>query len=171
MILRWLFGPTEEGPKTATEELRELVARSMPQADAVDAAVVFATAGLLAAVAHADRAYTQSERETVHSALSRMHGLGDGSVEAICALLEEHLDELAHESIQTYTRILYEHVERGARLEVLEVLLELGASDDNLSIEETNLLRRIASGLGLSQEEYLALQHQHRKRLSVLTDK
>jgi len=87
----------------------------------------------------------------------------------VAALLGERMAELAHESLQTYTRVLYEQLERGARLEVLDVLMDLAAADQLLAMEETNLLRRIARGLGLSDHDYLAAQERHRMRLSVLT--
>ena len=64
--------------------------------------------------------------------------------------------------------MLYEGLTREARLEVLEALMDLAAADELLDMQETNLLRRIARGLGLSDQEYLASQERHRQRLSVL---
>jgi uncharacterized tellurite resistance protein B-like protein len=166
--LRRLFGGSDVGLPTASAELMALVARSMPQSDAETAALVGAVAGLMSTVAHADRVYTDEERFHVRTALERMHALSAGSAAAISELLETRMAELAHESLQTYTRILYEGMERGGRLEVLDVLMDLAAADDVLSTEETNLLRRIARALGLSDDEYLASQQRHRDKLGVL---
>lgn len=170
MLFRWLLG-NGNNPKSApaaSDELRALVSRSMPEADLATASIVGAVAGLCAIVAHADRAYTDAERALVRAALGRVHGLSPGAVDAVCALLEVRLSELAFESLQTYTAVLNEHAERAARLEVLDVLMDLAAADDLLDMQETNVLRRIARSLGLDDREYLASQSRHRERLSVL---
>jgi uncharacterized tellurite resistance protein B-like protein len=168
MLFQWLFGEKQDSAATASGELLKLVAHSMPGADADTAAVIGATAGLLATVAHADRNYTEAEREAVRDALSKVQGLGSGAFTAIEELLAERVGELAHESIQTFTRVLYEKLERSARLEVFEALMDLAAADEVLDMQETNLLRRIARALGLSDPEYNASQARHRQRLSIL---
>jgi uncharacterized tellurite resistance protein B-like protein len=168
MVLRWLFGDSTSSAPTASGELLALVKRFMPAADADGAAIVGAVAGLLASVAHADRVYGPEERAHVQDALGRMPGLTPEAVAAVCELLDTRLADLAHESLQTYTRVLYERLERHARFEVLEVLMDLAAADELLTMDETALLRRVTRGLGLSDQEYLASQERHRERLSVL---
>jgi uncharacterized tellurite resistance protein B-like protein len=166
---RWLFGDSESSsPPTASKELVALVSRFMPMADADAAAIVGAVSGLLATVAHVDRNYGPEEREHIREALGRMHGLTSEAVSAICELLDTRMVDLAHESLQTYTRVLYERLEREARVEVLDLLMDLGAADHVLTMDETLLLRRVARGLGLSDQEYVVSQDRHRERLSVL---
>ena len=168
MLFKWLKGDEASRTPGASEELIKLVARSMPKANAHDAAIVGALAGLMASVAHADRKYTEAEREAVSSAFAKLHCLAPEALGAIESLFEERLAELAHEPLQTYTRVLYDGLEREARFEVFEALMDLAAADEVVDMLETNLLRRIARGLGLSDHEYLASQERHRKRLSVL---
>jgi len=170
MLFTWLFGETSERAPTASDELRRLCALSMPGADEHSVAIVGAVAGLLATVAHADRNYTEAERDAVRDALLKVHGLEPGSLKSIEELLQEHIAELAHEPLQAYTRVLYEGLERNARLEVFEVLVDLAAADEALDMQETNLLRRIARAIGLSDDEYVASQQRHRQRLSVLRE-
>lgn len=168
MLFKWLMGEDASRTPRASEELQALVARSMPKADAHEAAVVGALAGLMATVAHADRKYTEAEREAVSSAFAKIGSLASEALGAIEELFAERLTDLAHEPLQTYTRVLYEGMTREARLEVLEALMDLAAADELLDMHETNLLRRIARGLGLSDQEYVASQERHRARLSVL---
>lgn len=170
MLFRWLKGEgTDDAARpNASEELKRLVARSLDDASAETAAVIGAVAGLLAFVAYADRSYSDEERASVATALGRMHALPAHAVDAISELLSSRIRELAAESLPTYTRVLYELTERDARLELLDVLMDLAAADDVLSMDETNGLRRIAKLLGLSEDEYLAAQARHRGRLSVL---
>jgi uncharacterized tellurite resistance protein B-like protein len=168
MLFKWLLGDEEKRTPRASEELHGLVMRSMPKADAQEAAIVGALAGLMASVVHADRQYTEAEREAVSSALAKLGTLAPEALGAIEELFAERLVELAHEPLQTYTRVLYEGLERPARHEVFEALMDLAAADEVLDMQETNLLRRIARGLGLSDHEYVASQERHRARLSVL---
>ncbi len=169
MLLKWLFGDSEAAANpSASKELRALVARHMPKADDHTAAVVGALAGLLATVAHADRVYTDTEREHVRQSLQNIPVLAEGAAEAIEALLSQRMAELAHESLQVYTRVLYNGLERWARLEVFEVLMDLAAVDEVLDMHETNLLRRIANALGLTEAEYAASQARHKEKLSLL---
>jgi uncharacterized tellurite resistance protein B-like protein len=168
MLFKWLLGNSEARSPTASEELRKLVAHSMPEADVQQAAIIGAVAGLLATVAYVDRKYAEAEREQIADALGRMHALAPQALGAIEELLSERLPELSHEPLQTYTRVLYEGLERGARLEVFEVLMDLAAADEVLDMDETNLLRRIAHAMGLSDHEYAVSQERHRERLSVL---
>jgi uncharacterized tellurite resistance protein B-like protein len=171
MLFRWLMGPdkTRERP-TASDELKRLVQASLTDADA-DAesiALVAAVAGLLSYVAYADRAYREEEQLAVHDALARMHLLSPPALGAVTTLLSARIAELAAEPIHNYTRVLVELTERTARLQLLDLLLDLAAADHVLSIDETNLLRRVANLLGLSEHDYVASQARHRERLSVL---
>src|SRR4051794_31541271 len=119
MLFRWLLGNSDETTaKSASDELLALVRRSLPDADAGGVAVIGAVAGLLATVAHADRVYTAEERGHVRDTLARLHGFTPAALDAILALLEQRMAELAHESLQTYTRVLYEQTEREARVEL-----------------------------------------------------
>ncbi|MET0340740.1 MAG: TerB family tellurite resistance protein [Polyangiales bacterium] len=170
MLFRWLRGDTGavDAPKAASEELTQLVRASLPDASVEAAAIIGAVAGLLAFVAYADRDYHDDERRTVRDALGRIDGLPSHAGEPISDLLASRIGELAHEPLQTYTRVLYEHTSREARLEVLDVLMDVAIADDVLSMDETNDLRRIARQLGLSDRDYDAVQARHRERLSVL---
>jgi uncharacterized tellurite resistance protein B-like protein len=70
--------------------------------------------------------------------------------------------------MQAHTRLLRDGAELEQRREILDVLVDLGATDGELSMDETNLLRRVTTALGLSQDDYVAAQSRHRERLSVL---
>jgi len=168
MLFRFLLGEKSQSTPTATDELRGAVAAAMPGADAESAAIVGAVAGLCAIVAFVDREYAAAERVAVRELLGKVHGLPSHAVDGVCALLEARIAELAHESLQTCTRVLYERTERGARVEVLDMLMDLAAADEAVSTDETNMLRRIATGLGLSENEYISSQSRYRERLSIL---
>ena len=167
MIFRKRGAPAPE-PASAAARLHALVAGHLPDADADTHALVTAIAGLLACVAYADRQYREEEQAHVREALGSVHGLSPAGVEAICAVLQQHLVEIAATNQQQHTRRLRELAEPELRREVLDALVDLAAADHELSMAETELLRRTATAMGLTQDDYVASQTRHRERLSVL---
>ena len=64
------------------------------------------TDSLLAAVAYADRDYSQTEEQFVRQLLGRVEGMTDASVDAICAAMRRHVVEVSTVKIPHYTREL-----------------------------------------------------------------
>lgn len=163
-----LFGKRKPAAIVPTDRLDAVVRAQLPDADDEAVRLTVAVAGLLACIAYADRKYTAEEQAHVQEALSRIDGLAGAAVETICATLRDHIVRIAVGNTQTYTRDVRELVEPEVRRELLDVLVDLAASDGELVLAETDLLRRTASALGLSPDDYLASQARHRARLSVL---
>lgn len=162
--------PKPAAPRAGADVLRDRV-RSELHVDAEDedtASIVIAVAGLLASVAYADRVYGEAERAYARDALSRLDGLTSSGVDAICELLNEHGRQIAAQNPQAFTRELRERTDIELRREVLTVLVDLAAVDGELSLAETDLLRRTSSALGLTPDDYLHAQAQHRDKLSLL---
>ncbi len=165
-----LFGREKRGevPAGASARLAEAVRLSLPEADEDTRAIVTATAGLLACVAYADRDFSDAEEREVHEVLGRIHGLHLRGVEAICGVLREEIVALGSAGDQVWARVLRERGDRALRCEVLEVLVDIAAADGELSLAETNYLRRLAPSLGLIQADYDAAQERHKDKLTVL---
>jgi uncharacterized tellurite resistance protein B-like protein len=150
------------------DRLERLIRAHLPDADDETRRLAGALTGLLACVAYADRKYDVTEQAHTREALQRVHGLGTAGVDAICEALQLHIAELATTNMQVHTRQLRELSELELRREVLDVLVDLAAADGELSLVETDLLRRTTAAMGLTQDDYLAAQARHRERLSVL---
>jgi uncharacterized tellurite resistance protein B-like protein len=155
-------------PDNSRKELAKIVHTHMSEADEDTVRIVVAIAGLLACVAFADRKYTVSEQDQVQRELTRIRGISNAGVEAICEILKDKIFWLTVTAAQNYERDLYELTEPETRLEVLDALMALAAADGTVSVVETNFLRRTANGLGLSSEDYNAAQARYRDKLSVL---
>jgi uncharacterized tellurite resistance protein B-like protein len=153
---------------SASDDLSELVREHASDTDVDAQRMIVAVAGLLACVAHADRRHGDAERAYVRAALSRMQGLTPAGVEAVCQVLARRGAQIGAVNPQAYTRELRERAELELRREVLDVLVDLAAADDELSLAETDLLRRTTSALGLTPEDYLASQARHRDKLKLL---
>jgi len=168
MIFRRKDKPEEVTPE-ARDRLAEIVERYLADADDATRRIVTAVAGLLAKVAYADGHYSTQEEATIQKELSRVHGLSQAGVDAICGLLSDQISHVALRGDHDWTRDLRELAERELRLEVLEVLIEMAVADEVLKHDEQTQLRRIAKALSLTQDEYNALQAKHRDKLSTLS--
>ena len=167
-----MFFRRKEEPKTLTPEARDrlaqIVAKYLVEADDATRRIVTAVAGLLAKIAYADGDYSAQEEATIRQELSRVHGLSQAGVDAICGLLADQISHVALLGDHDWTRDLRDLADRALRLEVLEVLVEMAVAAQVLKQDEQVQLRRITKALNLTQDEYNALQAKHRDKLSTL---
>lgn len=163
----WNRSPDAREPELS-EQLLAIVGAQLPEADPATVRIVAAISGLLACVAFSDRELHEAERKHLREILGRVHGMRAEGAEAICGLLERHLTQFTVVNPHAYTRSLRELTDREMRLEVLDVLVDIGAADGELSFEETQTIRRLTSALGLDQNDYNTAQSRHRDRLSSI---
>ncbi|HJK97090.1 MAG TPA: TerB family tellurite resistance protein [Polyangiaceae bacterium LLY-WYZ-14_1] len=153
---------------TVGEELLAVVRQHMADADEAEVRVVAAVAGLFACVAYADRDYSPAEAEQIRRYLGHIQDLPPEAARAIGALLDRATADLARVGVHGHTRVVKEGTEREARVELLEVLMDIAAADGTIRLSETELLRQVAKLLGLGADDYLAVQDRHRDKLEVL---
>jgi uncharacterized tellurite resistance protein B-like protein len=168
MFGRWLKGETPREELSGGGALQASIERELPGTDAETIAVVCSIAGLLGIVAYADRSYSEAEEARVRQELSRVHGMTESGIEAICNTLRAHIIEISAVQMPRYTRALRELGDDELRREVLGALIDLAAADSSINLAETNLLRQITKSLGLSQQDYVELQERHRQHLASL---
>jgi uncharacterized tellurite resistance protein B-like protein len=167
MVFRWLAGKTAAGTAAPTG-LERVVKSHMAGADDETVRIVAAIAGLLANVAYADRKYAPAEEQHIRGELGRIEGLGPSGVDAICALLRDHIAAISAVEAPVHARNLLDLADRDLRLRVLDALVDLAAADNEITVAETNTLRLTVKALGLSQDDYNASQARHREKLAVL---
>ena len=163
-----IFRSSKPNSPTAGIPLFEVIAQQLPEATAETQRIVTAVAGLLACVAYADREFSEAEAAAVRRELARIEGLNHRAVAAICAVLEDDDSGVGASDFHLWTRELLELCARPVRLEVLDVLVDLAAADNEITMSETNLLRRTTTALGLDQDDYNDSQRRHRDKLTVL---
>jgi uncharacterized tellurite resistance protein B-like protein len=168
MSFRRKDAPKQVSPE-ARDRLAEIVEQYLADADEATRRIVTAVAGLLAKIAYADGHYSTQEETAIQKELSRVHGLSQAGVDAICGLLADQIGRVALLGDHDWTRDLRELADRELRLEVLEVLVEMAVADQVLKHDEQTQLRRIAKALSLTQDEYNAVQAKHRDKLSTLS--
>ena len=166
--MRDVFGKKSNVPASDAHSLATVVREHMPDADDATVEIVAAIAGLLGGIAYADRRVTSEEEKRLRSELGRIHALGTAGIDEICKLLGSHAVSIATTQAPRYTRALREHADRDLRFEVLDTLVELAAADGRITLDEVNVLRNTATALGLTQDDYNAVQAKHRDKLSFL---
>jgi uncharacterized tellurite resistance protein B-like protein len=139
-----------------------------PNADPATVRIVAALAGLLAAVGYADRRFTEPELQHVRKILTRVEGLSRSGTEAIMDVLRTDAPEASDIHMHHFARELFELTDREFRLDMLDMLLDLAAADNDVTFAETTYLRQVTSSLGLSPDDYNISQDRHREKLSIL---
>jgi uncharacterized tellurite resistance protein B-like protein len=170
MVLGRLFGRAKkDGEGGGGPALLRQAVRARLGAEGEDTVrIVSSIAGLLACAAYADKDYSEVEEARVVRELARVRGLGEQGAAAIGAVLREHIVEITSAEASVYARELVDLCHPDLRLELLDVLVDVAAEDEVISVRETNLLRNATHALGLSQDEYNASQARHRDKLAVL---
>lgn len=163
-----LFGRPRRQHQETSPSLLPVVRAHLKSADEPTLQIVAAIAGLLGAVAYADRDAHSREWQELERDLSGIRGLDEKGIRAIVTVLKSHIVSISTAELPYYTRALREHASRELRIEILGLLLDLAAADGTVNVQEVNLLRTMAAALGLSQQDYNDAQAPHRDKLSVL---
>jgi uncharacterized tellurite resistance protein B-like protein len=168
MFGKWLSSAQKAPVVEGAEQIAGAVRAHLPGVDEETMRVVTCMAGLLGAVAYADREYSAAEEQRVRSELARVHGMPEVGIDAIADALRRHIVEVSTVQVQRYCRSLRELADRELRVELLEVLIDVAAADGVISHAEVNVLRGVTSALGLDQADYNAAQEKHKDKLRVL---
>jgi tellurite resistance protein len=155
-------------PESAADWLKAAVKKELPGADEQTILVVCAIAGLLGAAAYADRKIVEEELTALNRELGRVEGLSAAGAGRIVRDLQEHARELTTLETPRYTRALRELQDRELTQSVLNALVDLAASDGEISSDEVQRLRLTTTALGLTQHDYNLAQARHRDKLSAL---
>ncbi len=150
------------------EQMAVAVRTHLPDADDETVRVVTCVAGLLGAVAYADRDYSAAEERRVRAELARVQGMPEAGIGAVADALRRNIVEVSTVQVQRYCRALRELADRELRLELLDVLVDVAAADGVISFDEVKVLRQVTAALGLDQTDYNTAQERHRDKLAAL---
>lgn len=100
-----------------------------------------ATAALLIEAALSDETYCDDEKALVADLLKRHYDLSDAEVETLITEAEKVHGE--SDQILYFTRSVKESVEYEDRVHIIEMLWELAYADGEVSVYESNLIRRV----------------------------
>jgi uncharacterized tellurite resistance protein B-like protein len=167
-MLRWLIEKVAASKPEGVRGFAGVVRANLVGTDDETVRIIVAIAGLLGTVAYADRRFTPVEEDRIRQELTRISALTPEGVDAVCAALRQHIVEIATIDAPFFARELLDLADRDLRLQVLDALVDLAASDNEITVVETNVLRLTATSLGLTQDDYNACQLRHRDKLKAL---
>jgi uncharacterized tellurite resistance protein B-like protein len=167
-MFEWLKRATETADRDKAAALYAAVRAALADHDATHVRIVGSVAALLLCVAYADLRYDPAEERLVRDTLARMQGLDPAGVDAVVGVLRRHTVDITAAEATSYARELLELTDEDFRVELLDLLVDVAAADDDISLPEVNMLRGIVKALGLSQAHYNDSQARHRDKLAVL---
>jgi len=126
-----------------------------PEADDKEAAkdIRLAACALLLELAHADREFTEDERQHLESAVRRQFGLDAAEAGRLLELAEAERDEAV--DLWQFTSLIAENYSTGQKVVLAEIMWGLVYSDGDLASKEDYLMRKISNLLRL-EPGYLA---------------
>ncbi len=123
-----------------------------------------AAAALLVEAACMDGHFDAEEKRTITSALQSQFGLdGDGAADLVRAGIEAA--DSSHQ-LYAFTRLIKDRFDHADKVRMIEMLWEVAYADDEIHHYESNLVRRIAGLLYISDPESGAARKRVRRRLN-----
>lgn len=120
-----------------------------PDADPDEAAkdIRLAACALLLELAHADREFTDDERQHLESAVRRQFGLDTAEAGRLLDLAEKEREQAV--DLWQFTNLIAENYSTGQKVVLAEIMWGLVYSDGDLASKEDYLMRKISNLLRL----------------------
>lgn len=134
------------------DSIKKFFASSMtptPEADPRESTkdLRLAACALLLELAHADREFTEDERQHLQSAVRRQFGLDSAEAAKLLELAEQERAEAV--DLWQFTNLIAENYSTGQKMVLAEIMWGLVYSDGDLASKEDYLMRKISSLLRL----------------------
>ncbi len=165
-----LAGERSADPSTShTESVRRIVGR-LEQLEPERARFVAAFAYILGRVAHADLEISQAESRAMEALVQEHGGLAEDQALLVVEIAKSQNRLFGGTENFLVTREFREIASREERLQLLDCLFAVSAADDAVSIVEEEQVRRIASELGLTHQEYVEVRARYSGMRDVMRD-
>ncbi len=144
------------------KSLRDLLSRSLSATDAKhpedrEHTLRLATATLLVEIVRADYEENLTENEMVFAELMRRFGLTEDEALLLVKKAEQEADQSV--TLQSFTRLLHEHLSLGEKHAVIEMLWRVALADDHLDKHEDYLVRKLADLLYVSHGDLIRIRN------------
>jgi len=119
-----------------------------------------AMAALMFEVVRADAKVEHVERMRVRELLARQFGLSTEDLDELEALAEQEVEEAT--DLYQFTRLVTEHCDADARIELIEALWHVALADDVIDPQEEHTIRRIAGLIHVRQSDFIVTRQRAR---------
>jgi len=167
--LRSLFGlsdpPAQSDPEV--ESIRR-IGEALEKMDPVESKRLACFAFVLARVAHADLHISAEETREMERIVREYAGLPDAQATLVVEIAKSQNRLVGAIDNYLATRQFREAATLQDRQRLLHCVLAVSAADDSISAAEDAEIRKIATELGFSHEDFIAARAKFRDKLEVL---
>ena len=153
-----------------TETVRKIV-DALNQMDPDQARYIASFAYVLSRVAYADLKISKEETRAMEGIVVELGGLPEE--QAILVVQMAKTQSLLFAGTENFlvTREFCKMSTKEQRMQILECLFAVSASDDSISAEENHAIRRIAEELKIEHRDFIQARLAYKQHLSVLQKK
>jgi len=172
MFIRKLLGLQDADaskPDRDTETVRRIV-QELGAMEPERARYLAAFAFILSRVAHADLHVSPEETRAMEAAVARWGGLSSAQSVLVVKIAQSQSSLFGPTQDFVVTRQFGALSTPAQREELLHCLFAVTASDDSISSQEEAVLRQIASELGLTDRDFLAIRSTYNHKRAVMKD-
>ena len=155
------------GSSAQTETVRRIV-QKLDQLPEEQARYIAAFAFLLSRAARADLNVSSEETEVMERIVMQQSGLSEELALVVVQMAKTQNQLFGSTENYLVTREFERMATREQKLALLDCLFAVAAADENITSEEDNVVKQIASELKLSHDEYIAARSRFREYLAVL---
>jgi uncharacterized tellurite resistance protein B-like protein len=166
-LLRFLGLERPETSSTETETVRK-ISRQLDALDAARARYIAAFAYILSRTARADLHVSEEETIAMERIVREIAHLPEQQAVLVVQIAKSQNLLFGATEDFLVTQEFKNLATREQCLELLECCFAVASTDQHISGEEENLTRRVASELGISHPEYIAVRSQFKEHLSFL---
>lgn len=139
--------------RTVRNALERYVERKQQGEPEDTRALQLACTALLVEVSRADAHVDEQEERAILTAVERAYGLGDSEARNLLAEADTLSDRAV--SLSDFTRVLTEHLDRSARIRVVELLWQVAWADGRIDKYEDYWVRKIAELLYVDHNDFI----------------
>src|SRR5712691_4254746 len=168
-ILRYLGleGAAPASASADTESVRKIIA-ALDRLEPERARYIAAFAFVLGRVAYADLEISDVETNAMERLVMQHGGLPEEQAILVVEIAKTQNKLFGATENYLVTREFEKIATREQKLALIECLFAVAAADENITSEEDNVVKQIASELKLSHDDYIAARSRFREYLAVL---
>lgn len=167
-VFSWLGLQAAASPSSAESETLRRITRALDALDPAKARYLACFAFILSRVAHADLEISESETAAMERCVVSWGGLSEEQAILVVQIAKTQSRLFGGTDNFSVTKWFKEMADPGQRVELLHSLFAVSSADDSVSVVEENEIWKIATELGITHSEYVAIRSDYRDKREVL---
>jgi uncharacterized tellurite resistance protein B-like protein len=167
-VFSWLGLQAADSPSSDDSETLRRITRALDALDPAKARYLACFAFILSRVAHADLEISESETAEMERCVVSWGGLSDEQAILVVQIAKTQSRLFGGTDNFSVTKWFKEMADPGQRVELLHSLFAVSSADDSVSVVEENEIWKIATELGITHSEYVAIRSDYRDKREVL---